>query len=144
MEKQSSFRFKILSPAKPLADIQACHKVILPSCLGELTILPAHTPLIGMLDVGKLSYQGAVGSEEKSFFVAGGFFKVSAEHEVTVLVDVIDNPSTIDLQRAEKAKNKALERLSQKSSEVDIDRALRALKRAEQRLKISKAQSHLH
>jgi len=79
--------------------------------------------------------------EDQSFFVAGGYVEVSGD-KVTVLVDVVEKRSEINVERAEKARQRALATLGQREGQVDYPRAQAALKRAEQRLAFAKAAKH--
>jgi F-type H+-transporting ATPase subunit epsilon len=98
-------------------------------------ILPGHTRLVSELGVGELNVTG--GGQDQKYFVAGGYVDV-AEDNVTVLVDVVEKPADIDAERAEKAKQRALDRLNNIGSKSDVDlmRAQAALSRAEGRLAI--------
>jgi F-type H+-transporting ATPase subunit epsilon len=66
--------------------------------------------------------------------VAGGYLEVK-DDQVTVLVDVVERPAEIDKARAEKAKQRALERMGK--AEIDSIRAQQALQRANQRLALA-------
>lgn len=72
--------------------------------VGELGILPGHTPLLTTLKVGELSYK----KDNKQFFVAvnWGYLEVE-EDTVTVLVDTAEKSDDIDLARAKAALGRA-------------------------------------
>ena len=59
-----------------------------------------------------------------------------------MLADTVEKRSEIDVARAEKSKQRALEILSKRDGEVDYSRAQAALKRAEQRLAFASAKKH--
>jgi len=127
---------EILSPEKSLFKGQAA-AVVLPGKLGYMTILPGHAKMIAELSVGVLEL-AEVGKVAAKYFVAGGFVEVS-ENQVRVLVDVIEKPSEINVERAQKAQNRAMQRLSGKQDTsdaglVDYTRAQAALLRAQGRL----------
>lgn len=124
-----SLQVSILSPAKVVARTKASH-VLVPGSQGYLGILPGHARLVTELGVGELVVDGESGKQ--LYFVSGGYLDV-ANDNVTLLVDVAERPGDIDVQRAEKAKARALERLDQKAG-VDVQRAQAALLRASQRL----------
>jgi F-type H+-transporting ATPase subunit epsilon len=128
----ADLQVQILTPAKVVAKTAAA-QVQLPGSLGYMGILPGHTKLVAELGVGELTVDAQGGKQ--SYFIAGGFVDV-ANDQVTVLVDVAEKPGDINRERAEKAKQRALDRLAQKTG-VDVMRAQASLLRAEGRLAIS-------
>lgn len=78
------------------------------------------------------------GSEWQALTVAMGFVQV-VDDRVTVLAEIAELPSEIDLNRARAAKARAEERLAQsgKDPNLDIDRAIIKLERAMARLQIA-------
>jgi F-type H+-transporting ATPase subunit epsilon len=78
--------------------------VILRSVEGELGILPFHTPLIALLDIGEMR----VKYNQKQEYIAlqGGYLDVR-EDKVVVLADAAELASEIDVERAKLAKEKA-------------------------------------
>lgn len=108
--------------------------VVAPGIEGQLTILPNHAPLITTLQPGCLVTRK--GDEEQAMFVAGGFMEVMG-NRVTVLADVAEHVEEIDVERAERAKCRAEERLKSCTPEIDVAKAEAALKRSLIRLKIA-------
>jgi len=107
--------------------------VVVPGSLGEMGILPHHSPLLSTLKFGliKVRYKG----EEKVFTVAGGIVEVQPD-QVTILADSAENIEEIDIERAESAKQRAEEML-QKVIPQDTDTYLTlqsALRRSNLRL----------
>ena len=82
-------RVKVLSPARPLADVEAT-SVSVPGTLGFMEILPNHAPMVAEVDVGPLRIKKSDG-ELLSYFVSGGYVDVS-RNEIKVLVDVAVPP----------------------------------------------------
>ena len=107
--------------------------VIAPGSEGELGILPHHTPLMTMLKPGELRLKK--GNEEISLAVTGGFLEVRPDH-VIVLADAAERAEEIDAARAEAAKKRAQERLTQARPAIDKTRAEAALRRALARLDV--------
>jgi F-type H+-transporting ATPase subunit epsilon len=72
--------------------------------VGELGLLPGHTPLLTTLKVGELSYK----KDNKQYFIAvnWGYLEVE-EDTVTVLVDTAEKSDEIDLARAKAALGRA-------------------------------------
>jgi len=107
--------------------------VIAPGSEGELGILPHHTPLMTMLKPGELRLKK--GNEEILLAVTGGFLEVRPDH-VIVLADAAERAEEIDAARAEAAKKRAQERLTQAGPAIDKTRAEAALRRALARLDV--------
>jgi len=110
-------------------------EVIVPGSEGELGILPHHAPLISLLGQGVLRLKQ--GATEQEFAIFGGFLQVRPDR-VVVLAETADLGSEIDLERAERARREA-EQLLQGglSEEVDLARARAALQRALIRIRIA-------
>lgn len=122
----------LLSPARVLTRVRA-ERVQIPGLDGALGILPGHAAMVSELGIGELVITGGELKTPERFFIAGGYTEV-ADDKVTVLVDVVERPKEIDVERAKKAKQRALETLARRTGDVDYPRAQLALKRAEQRL----------
>jgi len=109
--------------------------VAAPGSLGEFGVLAGHVPFLSGLIPGELRYSS--GSETERFVVTSGFVEVS-ENNVSILVDAAEKASEIDVQRAREAKKRAEERLAKEREIGDIDylRAEGALKRAIARIRV--------
>lgn len=130
----SELSVNILSPAKVVSKTKAT-QVQAPGALGSLGILPGHTALVSELMLGELIVDSTEASGRIVYFISGGYLDV-AQDDVTVLVDVIEKATDIDTARAEKAKQRAQERLEKRGDDIDMARAQAALLRAQQRLAI--------
>ena len=114
--------------------------VIAPGVEGQLGILPHHAPLMTTLQAGELRVRK--GGEEVSMAISGGFIEVRPD-KVVVLADTAERAEEIDVARAEEAKQRARERLSEKQVvgadearvEASLRRALIRIKVAEKRRK---------
>ncbi len=108
--------------------------IVAPGVEGQLGILPHHAPLMTTLQAGELLVRK--GGEEVSMAISGGFLEVRPDR-VIVLADTAERDDEIDLARAEAAKRRAEERLSQRAPNVDVAGAEAALRRALARLKVA-------
>jgi F-type H+-transporting ATPase subunit epsilon len=108
--------------------------VIAPGIDGELGILPHHASLMTMLQPGELRVRRD--NQEESMFVSGGFLEVRGD-KVVVLADVAERADEIDVARAEAAKRRAEERITQYPAHVDHARAEAALLRSMIRLRVA-------
>ncbi len=107
--------------------------VVLPGMAGQMGILPHHSPVLTALNYGIITVRSK--AEELHFTVAGGVAEVLPD-KVTILADAAENVEEIDIERAVKAKERAEERLKLTLSS-DTDRYMKvtsALKRSNLRL----------
>ena len=125
-----SFQLEIVTPEKMLVKDRA-EEMQIPGKNGYLGILPGHAPLISELAVGRISYRN--GSETHYLCVAWGFAEVLPE-KVTILAETAERGQDVDCSRAQKAKERAEQRLGSGDPEVDVPRAQNALARANARL----------
>lgn len=114
---------------------EAVDEVVIPGSQGYFGVLPGHAPLLATLGIGELTYRN--GREERHVAVAGGFAEVRND-KVIVLADAAELPGEIDRARAERARDRAEQRLSGRSQdEIDYTRAAAALARALIRLQVA-------
>jgi F-type H+-transporting ATPase subunit epsilon len=125
---------EIVTPERSLVNEQV-DEVQLPGSEGYFGVLPGHTPLLSMLQVGELWYR--VGSEKHFLSIAFGFVEVLPER-VTVLAQLAERPQDIDVNRADAAKKRAEERIARgPQSDVDFERARIALAKSLTRLQVA-------
>lgn len=112
--------------------------LIAPGSEGQLAILPRHAPLMTTLEYGELVFRR--GADESSFAIERGFLEVR-DNRVTVLADAAEAADEIDVDRAERARERAEARLreghEQDMSETDLARAQAAMQRALLRLRVA-------
>jgi F-type H+-transporting ATPase subunit epsilon len=128
-----TFEFEIVTPDKMvLKDV--AEQMQIPAKNGYIGVLPGHAPLITELAIGEISYtaHGAI----HYLAVAWGFAEV-LPNKVTILAESAEKPEDIDLARAQEAKKRAEERLHADGPELDYERALNAVKRADVRLQVA-------
>ncbi len=109
--------------------------VVAPGSEGQLGILPHHTPLMTALLPGELRIKK--GGEELLLAITGGFLEVRPDR-VVILADAAERAEEIDVSRAEAARKRAQERLTQRR-ELGIDgvRAEASLRRSLARLRVA-------
>jgi F-type H+-transporting ATPase subunit epsilon len=107
-------------------------EVRIPGVLGELGVLPGHTPLLTALGTGPLAYTRA--GVEHRLAVQGGFAEVLPDR-VTVLARVAELPGEIDLNAARRQLADAEARLPKAAAE-DFDEVNDAVRLAVTRLDV--------
>ena len=105
--------YELVTPYKRVLS-EDVEEVTAPGTVGELGILPGHTPLLTTLKVGELVYRQ--GSETFHVAVNWGYVEVE-DDTVTVLVETAEPADDIDLERAKAALGRAEEALKTLSSE---------------------------
>jgi len=128
-----TFQLEIVTPEKKVVDTAATEAQI-PGKNGYLGVLPGHVPLITELAVGEITYRD--GGQEQHLAVAWGFAEVLPD-KVTILAETAERPSEIDVARAREAKARAEQRLTSGDANVDVERSLDALHKAEMRLEVA-------
>ena len=136
----ATIKLEIVSPDRVVyaADIDM---LIARSTGGEIGILPKHIPLVTGLEPHAMKIH--VDAKEQLIAVAGGFMEVTPE-KITVLATAAEEPIDIDINRAQRAYERAQERLQklredpEEASIIDEQRASLALKRAAARLQTAK------
>jgi F-type H+-transporting ATPase subunit epsilon len=96
--------------------------VVLPGVVGELGILPGHTPLLTQIKPGAVRMKLPGESAEEFVFVQGGFLEVQPQH-VTVLADTAIRAKDLDEVAALEAKRAAEEAMQNKTSGEEIAQA---------------------
>jgi F-type H+-transporting ATPase subunit epsilon len=124
----------IVTPERQLVNEQV-DELQIPGAEGYLGVLPGHAPLFTELKVGELSYRK--GNTWTSLAVAWGFAEVLPD-QVRVLAETAERAHEIDLERAMRAKERAEQRLSRGGDDVNYDRALIALQRALIRIQVAR------
>lgn len=119
-------------------------EVVAPGTEGYFGVLPGHAPFLTTLGSGEVCYRQ--GRDERCLAVSGGFAEVTGER-VIILAETAELPEEIDRPRAERAKQRAEQRLSGKSpfgttEEIDYTRAAAALARATARLQAAMRANH--
>jgi F-type H+-transporting ATPase subunit epsilon len=123
---------QIVTPDRLLVREQV-DEVQIPGTEGYLGVLPGHTPLLTSLAVGELWYR--TGAEKTYLSIAFGFAEILPDR-VTILARLAERAEDIDVERAETARKRAEERLTQKS-DIDYERARIALLKSLTRLQVS-------
>lgn len=100
---------------------------------GEFGVLPGHVPFITTLKVGMLVLKKD--NKTEYVFVNSGYAEVSPD-KVVILADSAERAEDIDVERALAARKRAEERLAQ-AEKYDFTRAMAALERASIRIQIA-------
>lgn len=108
--------------------------VIVKGVEGELAVLKNRAPLITPLSIGKVRIKKDGNTRVAA--IVGGYISVQKD-KTTIVTDSAEWPEEIDVERAQRAKQRAEERLEKRPEGLDIVRAENALKRALNRLEVA-------
>jgi F-type H+-transporting ATPase subunit epsilon len=131
-----TFKLEVVTPTREVVR-ETVTEAQIPARGGYLGVLPGHTPLLAEMGVGELSYH--VGGRVFSCTAIGGFVEVLGDR-VIVLADCAERAEEIDVERAQRARDRAQKRLATPNDpSIDWKRAEAALERAQARLQVASA-----
>ena len=130
-----TFHLRILAAERTFYD-GACASLSVPTIDGSYGLMALHENVVIAIVPGELTLHTADG-EEQIAAVSEGMLKM-VNNEALVLVDTIERPEEIDRKRAERARERAEERLRQKQSIREYHLSKAALARAMARLKATR------
>ena len=127
-----TFRLKIVTP-KGIYKETDIEILNIRTTAGQTGILAGHLPLASGIQISEMNF--VLNGQRETYAIAGGFVYVN-ESETTVIANAIESQEEIDLRRAEKAKQRAEERLNSKNPDIDLIRAEIALRKAINRISV--------
>jgi F-type H+-transporting ATPase subunit epsilon len=123
----STIRLELVTPER-LVLSEAVDEVVLPGFEGEFGVLPEHTQFLAILNIGVMWYRKE--SAVKKIALGGGFAEVTHDR-VVVMADTAERADEIDLERAQRARDRAEARLKELSLDDETyAKARAALQRA--------------
>lgn len=128
-----TFKARLLTPTGSLFEGDAAG-VQVPGKNGLFEMLVNHAPIMSALEIGRVKIRKEDNSEE--FYAIGGGFLELSNNNLTVLAESAERVSEIDVERAQKARDNAIEQMKKKTA--DREEAEKALARAENRLKLAR------
>lgn len=131
------FHFEIVTPVKRVHIAIDATSIIIPAYEGFLGVLYNHAPLVALLQPGPILMRKD--DVRQVFACSGGVFVVN-QNKAIVLADSAERAEDINLERAEKALERAKGRVAAAAHDkaLDRDRAERALKRAQVRVDVAR------
>ncbi len=139
--QERSFHVEVISPQRLVYQSDDVVSLIAPGVEGYLGIMAYHAPIIVQLGIGVLTLRLSNGDIVR-IAVSGGFLEAS-NNRVTVICDTAERGDEIDIERARRAYERAVERLRKYDRSIDRDRARRAKERAIARLRAAGVYSEL-
>ena len=125
-----TFLLDIVTPERQFFTGQV-ESLILPASDGSYGVEPGHEPVVAAVEPGETRYK--VDGQWQSVIVTQGFAEIMSDYAV-LLVSTAERPEDIDEARAQRAKQRAEERLRQHGSRTEYIQSKAALARATARL----------
>jgi F-type H+-transporting ATPase subunit epsilon len=133
MAHPAHLALEIVTPDRAIVHDQV-DEVQAPGAAGYFGVLPGHTPMLALLQVGTLWYRK--GTEKHYLSLAGGVAEVTADR-VIVLATIAERGDEIDVDRAQAARQRAEKRLAEHQRDLDMERARISLLKALTRLNVA-------
>lgn len=128
-------KFELITPEK-VVFTKEVQKAIIPTKVGQLTILPNHEPLVASLAPGELVIFDD--KEQIPVAVSGGFLMVS-NMKIAVLADTAERVEELVVERAEAAREKAAKLLEEaKDDDGERDVLMAQIEKELNRIRVAK------
>ena len=135
----NTFDLKIIAMDKVFYE-GPCEMLIFPAVDGEQGVMAGHETMVSAVESGELRYH--IDGESHIAAVGNGMIEILGD-KVILLCDFAERPEDIDVLRAQRAKERAEERLKIKESKAEYVRNQAALARAMTRLKVTSKQARM-
>ncbi len=132
----ATFEVVILSADRTLYSGNST-SVVAPGIAGSFGVLPGHVPMVTALQTGELVITDEK-SDIKRFAVSGGFIEITAE-KTLILADSAELAEGIDIERARRSHERAMERMNSSDHlehEINVERARLSMLRALNRMRV--------
>lgn len=135
----TKFKVTIITPDGTVYDNNEATMIIMNTSGGQMGIMANHVPVLASLEISQLRIHHDSGTDEVAA-VNGGILQFDGKNAL-ITADSAEMPEKIDVHRAEEAKHRAEEAIKHAKEEHrqnDLARAEVHLKRAVNRLNVSK------
>ena len=126
------FQVKVYTPQGIYKEVEATMINVVTDD-GQRGIMENHMPIVAPLLISKFEI---IKDDDRSIFAIGQGMLFFKDKVAKIIVESIEGIDDIDIDRAYKARDRALERLKNNSSNLDIKRAQAALNKALNRINI--------
>lgn len=110
MSDAKTIKFEIVTPEQTVLKTEVV-QVTVPTKEGEITVLANHIPLVASLQSGVVEAV-AIDGRRDIMSLSGGFIEVFKD-KVVILADTAERAADIDLEKAEAARQRAVETMKQ-------------------------------
>lgn len=131
------FLVDVLTPSKIIAKNVPAESLLIPTTRGQINVLENHTHLVTNLSTGVLSVFGGADYADRNFVITVGVCKV-LENKITILANTSEESTDVDVERAKLALKRAEEKLKYPEglSAEDLVKYTRKVERAKLRIQL--------
>ncbi|MGC9614665.1 F0F1 ATP synthase subunit epsilon [Staphylococcus pasteuri] len=129
----NTLSLEIVTPNGSIYERDDVELAVLQTTDGEMGVMNGHIPTVSALKTGYVKVNFHNGNEYVA--VSDGFVEVR-QHQLSIIVQTAETATEIDVERAKLAKARAESHLDNDDNS-DINRAKRALERANNRLRVA-------
>jgi F-type H+-transporting ATPase subunit epsilon len=129
------FAFEVHTPYRRFLN-EPVEAIVITLTDGEIAVYANHSAFTAPVCAGLLKIKDKDG-KWKTAFITEGILEVK-NHKTVLMADAAEWPEEIDLERAQKARDRAQQDLDDGMLKFENDAAIASLKRAEFRLKVAK------
>lgn len=132
------FIVDVLTPEKVVAKGIPGESLLIPTEKGQINVLPEHTHLITKLGTGIITVFAGADDQDKEFSVTHGICKILNDR-VTIMSHTSEEKNDIDVDRAKRALERANDKLNNDGqlSDDEIVKFQRKAERAKLRIQLS-------
>lgn len=124
----------IVTPNGSVYERDDVELVVMQTSAGDMGVMYGHIPTVAAMKTGHVKVNFTQGNEYVA--VSDGFVEIR-QHKVSIIVQTAEKASEIDVERARLAKSRAESHLESDDDNTDVNRAQRALDRANNRLRVA-------
>lgn len=133
------YTIDILTPSKVVVKNLPAESLLIPTEGGQINVLENHTHIVTKLTTGELSVFGASGDADRFFTITAGVCKVLND-KVVILSQVSEENKDIDVERAKRSQKNAEEMLSNDSlTDEQRTKYQRKIERSQLRIQLGSA-----
>ena len=126
----------LATPSKKVFVDKDISEIFVPAEMGELNILPGHAPLVTTLTTGVMRFKEINKDKFEKVVISWGYLEINAD-QIVLLADTAEKAEEVDRDRAMAALKKAQERMSMAGlGENELEKYRRKAERAERRLSL--------
>ncbi|WP_341775528.1 F0F1 ATP synthase subunit epsilon [Staphylococcus pasteuri] len=129
----NTLSLEIVTPNGSIYERDDVELAVLQTTAGEMGVMNGHIPTVSAIKTGYVKVNFHNGNEYVA--VSDGFVEVR-QHQLSIIVQTAETATEIDVERAKLAKARAESHLDNDDNS-DINRAKRALERANNRLRVA-------
>lgn len=117
-DKADTIELKVVTPNGVIYDSEV-KRATIPTESGEITIYPDHAPLISILKPGEIQVKKE--DYEVGMSVSKGVLEVQPDNKIYALADTAERATSIDIEQAKQARERAREILEKKRNQEEAD-----------------------